>query len=135
MTDRSADSLRLDKWLWQARFRKTRGLAQALCAEGRVTLNGTTVRKPSAQVRPGDELILILGPLRRRIRIVALGERRGPAPEAQALYEETAPPERLRDPVMAPAPVAPRADGSGRPTKRERRALDRLREPWQEPSD
>lgn len=119
-------TLRIDKWLWHARFRKTRGLAQDLCTGGHVTLNGATITKPSATVRPGDHLELILGPYRRRLRVVALGERRGPAPEAQALYEETAPPERLHDPVMAPAP-APRPAGSGRPTKRERRALEKLR--------
>ncbi|KAA5607374.1 RNA-binding S4 domain-containing protein [Roseospira marina] len=116
---------RIDKWLWFARFRKTRGLAQALCTGGHVSLNGATVGKPSTTVRPGDEVVLILGPWRRRLRVVALGERRGPAPEAQALYEETAPPERLHDPVMAPTPV--REAGSGRPTKRDRRETDKLR--------
>jgi ribosome-associated heat shock protein Hsp15 len=117
-------ALRIDKWLWHARFRKTRALAQTLCAEGCVTLNGAVIHKPSALVRPGDEVVLILGPMRRRVRVLALGERRGPAPEAQALYEDTAPPERLHDPVMAPSP-APREPGSGRPTKRDRRALDK----------
>lgn len=125
--------MRIDKWLWHARFRKTRALAQALCADGCVTLNGATVTKASAQVRAGDEVVLILGPMRRRLRVAALGARRGPAPEAQALYEDLAPPERLADPVMAPAPVAPRDSGSGRPTKRDRRALNKLRDPWQEP--
>ncbi|MBB4284872.1 RNA-binding S4 domain-containing protein [Roseospira goensis] len=119
------ETLRLDKWLWHARFRKTRGLAQALCTGGHVRLNGTPVAKASVAVRPGDDLELILGPYRRRVRVVALGTRRGPAPEAQALYEETAPPERLHDPVMAPTLL--RAAGSGRPTKRDRRAMDRLR--------
>jgi len=129
MTDRSGDSLRIDKWLWHARFRKSRALAQALCADGCVTVNGATIAKSSAQVRPGDEIVLILGPIRRRLRVLALGERRGPAPEAQALYEDLAPPERLHDPTMASAPVAPRDPGAGRPTKRERRALDRFRAP------
>lgn len=119
------DALRIDKWLWHARFRKTRGLAQDLCTGGHVTLNGATIAKPSVLVRPGDQLELILGPYRRRVRVVALGQRRGPAPEAQALYEEIEPPERLQDPVMAPTPVRPA--GSGRPTKRERRAFEALR--------
>ncbi len=119
-------ALRIDKWLWHARFRKTRGLAQQLCAAGCVTLNGATVAKPSALVRPGDEVVLILGPVRRRLRVLALGERRGPAPEARSLYEETGPPEWLRDPVMAPSPAA-RAPGSGRPTKRERREMEKWR--------
>jgi len=120
------ESQRIDKWLWFARFRKTRGLAQDLCTGGHVTLNGATVAKPSTTVRPGDELELILGPFRRRLRVVALGVRRGPAPEAQALYEETVPPERLHDPVMAPTPAV-RDAGSGRPTKRDRRVMDRFR--------
>ncbi len=134
MTERTGEALRVDKWLWHARFRKSRALAQALCADGCVTLNGAPIAKPSVLVRPGDTLVLILGPTRRRVRVLALGERRGPAPEARALYEDLAPLERLRDPVMAPAAVAPRDSGAGRPTKRDRRALDRLRDPWQEPS-
>jgi ribosome-associated heat shock protein Hsp15 len=90
--------LRIDKWLWIARFCKTRGQAQRLVAEGLVTVNGRPVEKSSA-VAPGDEIILPLvvhrGGTRgdgrhgvRRLRVLALAERRGPADGARALYEE-----------------------------------------------
>lgn len=84
--------LRIDKWLWFARFFKTRSLAAALVAEGEVSLNGSVVGKSSALVRVGDDLVLPTGKRRRRVTVLALGERRGPAPEAQALYREEEPP-------------------------------------------
>ena len=86
----SGDSLRLDKWLVFARFFKTRGMAARLIAEGEVRLNGTVAVKPAQTVRPGDELVFPTGPKWRRVRVVALGERRGPAPEARALYDDAA---------------------------------------------
>jgi ribosome-associated heat shock protein Hsp15 len=82
------DSLRIDKWLWFARFCKSRSLAQHLVEEGEVSLNGQAVGKPSTTVRPGDELVLPLGRDRRRVRVLALATRRGPAPEAHTLYDE-----------------------------------------------
>lgn len=121
MTDPAA-KLRLDKWLWFARFVKTRGLAQDLCESGHVRLNGQPVSKASATVKPGDELVLVLGPYRRFLRVLALGVRRGPAPEAQALYQETAEPERLTGFLSEFRP-----SGDGRPTKKDRRALERLK--------
>lgn len=84
--------LRIDKWLWFARFFKTRSLAAAMVAEGEVTLNGAVIAKTSAAVRVGDEVIFPAGRRRRRVTVLALGERRGPAPEAQALYREEDPP-------------------------------------------
>lgn len=87
-----AEGLRIDKWLWFARFFKTRSLAASVVAEGEVLLNGQVVAKTSAAVRVGDELVFPTGPRRRRVTILALGERRGPAPEAQALYREEEPP-------------------------------------------
>lgn len=121
MTD-SAVRLRLDKWLWFARFVKTRGLAQDLCESGHVRLNGQPVSKASTTVKVGDELVLVLGPYRRFLRVLALGVRRGPAPEAQTLYEETAEAERLTGFLSEFRP-----GGEGRPTKKDRRALDRLK--------
>lgn len=118
--------LRLDKWLWFARFVKTRTLAQGLCASGHVTVNGTAVHKTSATLKPGDELTLVLGSVRRFVRVEALGERRGPAPEAQQLYSELREPERLGG---FRAEWGHRAEGEGRPTKKNRRALDRLKGP------
>jgi len=122
--------LRLDKWLWHARFCKTRSLAQKLTESGHVKLNGTSVTKAAQAVKPGDELELVLGPYRKAVRVVALGVRRGPAPEAQALYAETRPPERLDgflgEHVGGARPeVRPRGDG--RPTKKDRRDTDRLK--------
>lgn len=86
------ETLRLDKWLWFARFFKTRGLAASAIAAGEVHLNGTVVAKAAQGVRAGDALVFVTGRRRRRITVLALGDRRGPAPEARALYCEEDPP-------------------------------------------
>jgi ribosome-associated heat shock protein Hsp15 len=85
----------LDKWLWFARFCKSRALAQRMIERGQVSLNGAAAAKTSITVRPGDRLEIVVGPIKRRVLVRELGERRGPAEEARALYEETAAPERL----------------------------------------
>lgn len=120
--------LRLDKWLWFARFFKSRSLAARQCTEGRVRINGERVTKAHALVRSGDVLTFPAGARIRVVRILQLGVRRGPAPEARLLYDDLEPPpERgARPSVTEPAPVAARAPGAGRPTKAERRAIDRL---------
>ncbi|MFD1626485.1 RNA-binding S4 domain-containing protein [Azospirillum griseum] len=126
MTDDDRDDpptgrLRIDKWLWYARFFKTRSLAAKICNDGGVRLSGAVVSKAHAAVKPGDVLTFAQGRHIRVVKVVALGTRRGPAPEAQALYDDLAPPvaeERLEDPYRAP--------GAGRPTKRDRRAIDAL---------
>lgn len=82
------DEARLDKWLWQARFFKSRTLAAELCRSGRVRLNGTHVTKPSATVGPGDILTFPYHQQVRILKIMALATRRGPASEARLLYEE-----------------------------------------------
>jgi len=84
--------VRLDKWLWFARFFKTRSLVQAVIGASEVRLNGRVVTKPAQGVAPGDELIFPTGKRRRRVVVLAPAERRGPAPEAQALYTELDPP-------------------------------------------
>jgi ribosome-associated heat shock protein Hsp15 len=122
----SEGTLRLDKWLWFARFFKSRSLAAAVCAAGRVRLNGAPVAKAHHPVRAGDVLTFPQGPRVRVVKVAALGSRRGPAAEAQALYEDLQPPATDRPPAD-PAAVAARRPGSGRPTKAERRAIDRLR--------
>ena len=117
-----AGRLRIDKWLWFARFFKTRSLAAELCNDGGVRLSGNVVSKAHTAVKPGDVLTFAQGRHIRVVKVLALGSRRGPAPEAQALYEDLSPPvpeERLEDPYRAP--------GTGRPTKRDRRAFDALR--------
>jgi ribosome-associated heat shock protein Hsp15 len=123
----SAAKIRIDKWLWQARFFKTRGLAAGLAGSGRLRINGDHVAKPAQTVRPGDVLTFPQGDRIRVIRVVALGERRGPAPEAQALYADldTATPIPGSGPKAGPQ--AERDPGAGRPTKKERREIDAMR--------
>ncbi|MCD6073935.1 MAG: hslR, partial [Rhodospirillales bacterium] len=84
----TAPGIRLDKWLWHARFFKTRSLASKYCVAGRLRVNGEPTAKAHFAARIGDVLTFPLGEDIRVIRIMALGERRGPAPEAQALYED-----------------------------------------------
>ena len=79
---------RLDKWLWYARFFKTRGLAQKACEAGRIRVNGRRITKAHRTVGPGDVLTFVQGRIVRIVRISAVAARRGPAPEARQLYEE-----------------------------------------------
>ena len=92
---------RLDQWLWFARFVKSRSLAARLCAAGAVTVNGSPVKKANHPIRMGDIVVLSQGGWQRTVRVLALGFRRGPAPEAQLLYEEAAVSTCLAD--LAPA--------------------------------
>ena len=116
--------LRLDKWLWHARVVKTRSLAAKLVQSGHVRLNGTRIDQPSKAVKPGDVLTIALERTVRVLKVVDLGERRGPATEARELFEDLSPPPPTREEVKEQG-VAQREAGSGRPTKRDRRALDR----------
>ncbi|WP_394708267.1 RNA-binding S4 domain-containing protein [Breoghania sp.] len=116
--------LRIDKWLWFARVTKSRSLAQKLATSGHVRLNKERVSGSAQQVRVGDVLTIALEHRVLVLRIQALGTRRGPAPEARLLYEDLSPPAPPRP--MRPAPVAARDAGTGRPTKRERRQIDRF---------
>ncbi|WP_146587967.1 RNA-binding S4 domain-containing protein [Puniceibacterium confluentis] len=117
--------IRLDKWLWQARFFKTRSLSAKLVAGGSVRVNGQRVAKPATLVGQADVLTFPQADDVRVIRIVGLGDRRGPAPEARALYEDLSPPAPRA--ATDPAPHVPRYDGGGRPTKRDRRRMDQSR--------
>ncbi len=119
--------IRVDKWLWQARFFKSRALASAVAGSGGLRLNGTHVGKPSQLVRPGDVLTFPQASRIRVIRIEALGDRRGPAPEARALYSDLDETESKPAGDSAPTTPATRVAGSGRPTKKERRRTDALR--------
>ena len=120
-------SQRLDKWLWYARFAKTRTLASQLCKAGKVRVNKVSTSKPGAVIKSGDVLTFPQGRRIRVVRVLAPGERRGPAKEAQQLYDDMTPPDEPRSQKPDAAKVAPRTPGSGRPTKRERRATERLR--------
>ena len=124
------ETMRLDKWLWCARFYKTRSLATEEIAKGRVTVNGQAA-KPARDLRCGDTVALRQGPVARTVLVRALSGARGPAPVAQLLYEETpeciAARERAAEQRrLAPEPAA--ALQVGRPTKRDRRSIDRARD-------
>ncbi|KAA9010236.1 RNA-binding S4 domain-containing protein [Histidinibacterium aquaticum] len=110
-------TLRIDKWLWQARFFKTRGRAAELVSAGRVRLDGAPIAKPARAVGPGDVLTFPQGERIRVVRIVAIGTRRGPAPEARELYEDLTPEPEPK------APPPPRYEGKGRPSAKDRRDL------------
>jgi ribosome-associated heat shock protein Hsp15 len=114
---------RIDKWLWAARFFKSRTLATAACDGGKVDVNDQAV-KPSRAVKPGDMLRLTLPHGKKILRVLVVSERRGPASEAAKLYDDLSPPPEPRDRRLPPPVYRPR--GLGRPTKRERRSIDRL---------
>lgn len=119
---------RLDKWLFFARIVKSRSLGAKLAVSGRVRINRDKATQASDQVKPGDVLTVTL---ERRIlvyRVLDPGVRRGPAEEARRLYEDISPPPAPRDASLPDAIPALREAGSGRPTKKERRDLDKWRD-------
>jgi ribosome-associated heat shock protein Hsp15 len=124
--------VRIDKWLWAARFFKTRGLAIEAVKGGRVSLGGERV-KPSRDVKVGDSIEISFGQGRRIALVVdALSARRGPAKEAELLYSETEESVRERERMRAEAAAQPKpivTRGAGRPTKRDRRRYDATRRP------
>ena len=85
-------SIRIDKWLWHARFFKTRGLAAEAAQSGHIRVDGRPIDKPGYGVSPGTTLVFPQGPRVRSVKLIACGERRGPAPEARTLYEDLDPP-------------------------------------------
>ena len=117
------DRQRIDKWLWHARVVRTRSAAAALAGSGHVRINGARVDAASRPVRPGDVLTIALDSRVRVLKVLGQAERRGSADDARLLFED-----------LSPAPVRTEADppagvrdpGSGRPTKRERRQIDRV---------
>ena len=119
--------MRLDKWLWAARFFKTRSLAQQAVVAGRVQLNGDRT-KPAHEVKAGDMVIVRVADWQWEVQVKALAERRGPAPEARKLYDETAASraERERRSDLRRWGAEPAATLKGRPTKRDRRRLEDL---------
>lgn len=116
---------RLDKWLFFARMAKSRSLAQGYVQSGQVKVNGVTIRQPSHTVKAGDRLDIAFERMDRVLVVKSGGARRGPYEEAKLLYDDLTPP---RDPSdrFSPLEQAMREPGSGRPTKKERRALDRF---------
>jgi len=124
----NAGSLRIDKWLWYARFFKSRSLASRLCASGRLRRNGELIGKSHALLKVGDVLTFPKEKHIRVIKVMELGTRRGPASEAITLYEDLEPPMATAkdDKSKGESPGA-RLPGSGRPTKAQRRAIDKLK--------
>jgi ribosome-associated heat shock protein Hsp15 len=118
---------RLDKWLWAARFYKTRSLAAEAISGGKVKLNGHTA-KPAKEIKAGDLLELSIGYAQWTVSVVALNEYRRPASEAQQLYAETEASrlQRLQTSEERSMAPAPGADLKGRPTKRDRRQIQRF---------
>ncbi|WP_262693532.1 RNA-binding S4 domain-containing protein [Kordiimonas aquimaris] len=120
--------LRLDKWLWYARFFKSRAIASDLCRAHKVRINGVHCKKASATIIVGDVLTFPQANAIKVIEIVALGTRRGPATEAALLYKDLSPVESATRNEEKPLENPSREKGMGRPTKSDRRALDRLRD-------
>lgn len=116
------DRQRIDKWLWHARVVRTRSAAAALSDSGLVRINGARIDNSSRPVRPGDVVTVALDRTVRILKVIGYAERRGSADMARVLYEDlTPPPEPPKEP-----PAGGRDEGAGRPTKRERREIDRL---------
>ncbi|MBI5277284.1 MAG: RNA-binding S4 domain-containing protein [Burkholderiales bacterium] len=126
------DRLRIDKWLWAARFYKTRGLATEAIDKGRVEVNGQVV-KPAREVKPGDTVAMRREGVTRTVVVKGISYMRGPAPVAQQLYEETAESIAARERAAEQRRLAPEpslAIEHGRPTKRGRRELDGWGDRW-----
>jgi ribosome-associated heat shock protein Hsp15 len=125
-----AGRVRVDKWLWAARFFKTRSLAVEAIEGGKIQLAGERV-KPAKLIQAGDVVSVRLGPYEHVVTVRAVSERRGPASVAATLYEETPASRVAREKLAEQLRMAPAAfvfEEKGRPTKRDRRELDRFRE-------
>jgi ribosome-associated heat shock protein Hsp15 len=125
--------VRLDKWLWFARFFKTRGLATKLISTGKLRINGEITSKPHRQAQIGQILTFAQGTHIRVVRIDEIGKRRGPAAEAELLYTDIDPPEARKVDKEARhqnSRFENRLTGSGRPTKKDRRQTIRLKDPF-----
>jgi ribosome-associated heat shock protein Hsp15 len=128
MASEEMDRVRIDKWLWAARFFKTRSLATEAVDGGKVEVNGERA-KPAKGIKPGDEVRLRVGPYEHVLMVRALGDRRGPASVAQTLFEETDASRAEREKLSAQLKLAPAAfvyEEKGRPTKKDRRELSRF---------
>jgi len=121
------ERMRIDKWLWAARFFKTRSLATQAVEGGRVKVNGERA-KPAKEIRIGDRLVIHIAELEWQVTVAGLSLQRGPAPVARTLYEETTESQTARAAAILERTVArdPAADRQGRPTKRDRRLIHRF---------
>ena len=120
------DKLRIDKWLWAARFYKTRGLATEEVDKGRVRVNDAEV-KPAKEIKIGDTLALRQGPAVRTVVVLSISDKRGGAPQAQLMYQETEASLKLREQLSEQRRLEPATSlEHGRPTKRDRRSIDKV---------
>ena len=122
----SDDRQRIDKWLWHARIVRTRSAAAALAASGHVRLNGARVDAPAKAIKTGDVVTIALDARVRVLKVTGFAVRRGAAAAGRALYEDMTPAASATAPRHQAPPVARRDPGSGRPTKHERRAIERF---------
>jgi ribosome-associated heat shock protein Hsp15 len=127
MTEPAGARQRIDKWLFFARIVKSRTLAAKLASAGRIRVNRIKIDQPARQIAPGDVLTISLDRRILVLRVIDGGTRRGPATEARQLYEDLTPPAPPRGEPAA-MPVATREPGSGRPTKKQRRATDKFKD-------
>ena len=120
------DKVRIDKWLWAARFYKTRSLATEEIDKGRVRINDAEV-KPAKEVKVGDTVTLRQGPVTRTLVVRGISDKRGGAPQAQLLYEETQASRDLREQQAEQQRLEPaHSQEHGRPTKRDRRSIEKI---------
>jgi len=123
--NKTPQTVRIDRWLWAARFYKSRTLATRACDGGKVDLNGHGV-KAHKPVRPGDMIEFSTGDWRRKVKVLLLAEKRKPASGARLLYEDLSPPPPARDAWLFSS-TPRREKGMGRPTKRDRRDIEKLK--------
>ena len=126
-------TVRLDKWLWHARFFKTRSLATKLISSGKLRINGEVTSKPHRQAQIGQVLTFAQGPYIRVIQIVEIGKCRGPAAEAVTIYTDLDPPparKTNKEVRLHKSHFENRFIGSGRPTKKDRRETTKLKDPF-----
>lgn len=128
MSSDEASRVRLDKWLWAARFFKTRALAAYAVENGKVEVNGERAKR-AKQLQVGDSLRIRLGPYHHLVTVRAMSEQRGPASVAVTLYEENAEGRKAREALQVQMKAAQSASGyeRGRPTKKDRRDIEKLR--------
>lgn len=128
MNTEETTRVRVDKWLWAARFFKTRALAAAAIESGKVEVNGERAKR-AKQLQVGDSVRIRLGPYHHLIKVLVLSERRGPASVATTLYEENAEGRKTREALQLQMKAAQSASGytPGRPTKKDRRDIEKVR--------
>lgn len=128
MNTEETTRVRVDKWLWAARFFKTRALAAGAIESGKVEVNGERAKR-AKQLQVGDSVRIRLGPYHHLIKVLKLSERRGPASVARTLYEENAEGRKAREALQLQVKAAQSASGytQGRPTKKDRREIEKVR--------